>query len=212
MSSTMKIHREQIIDTAMSLLDRDGLEGVTVRKVAAELHVHAGALYWHVQNKQELLDEMANMLLSAYFAHVEGPTPEQDWSDWLEGTCLRLRQAMLAHREGARVVAGAGFGRAVLLAQLVDTTIRNLLAAGFSLRLAFLTCSTTLSYVYGFVIEEQAAPNADPVNKAHASDESMIAAVQSEKQANNYTSDMDFLAGLQMILAGAKQKIMHPSL
>jgi TetR/AcrR family tetracycline transcriptional repressor len=164
-----------------------------------------------VQNKQELLDEMANVLLSEYFAHFEGPTPEQDWSDWLEGMCLRLRQAMLAHREGARVVAGAGFGRAVLLAQLVDMTIRNLLAAGFPLRLAFLTCSTTISYVYGFVIEEQAAPNADTVNKAHSSDESMIAAVQRENQANKYTSDMDFLAGLQMILAGVKQKVMFPS-
>ncbi len=196
----------------MSLLDQDGLEGVTVRKVAAELHVHAGALYWHVQNKQELLDEMANALLSAYFTHFEGPNPEQDWLDWLEEICLRLRQAMLSHREGARVVAGAGFGRAVLLAQLVDTTIRNLQAAGFSLRLAFLTCNTTLSYVYGFVIEEQAAPNADTMNKDHAINEMTIAAVQSEKQAKNYTSDMDFLAGLQMILAGAKQQIKHPSL
>ncbi len=212
MSSAMKIHREQIIDTAMSLLDRDGLEGVTLRKVATELHVHAGALYWHVRNKQELLDEMANVLLSEQFAHFEGPAPEQEWPDWLHGMCLRLRQAMLAHREGARVVAGAGFGRAVMLARLVDMTIRNLMIAGFSLRLAFVTCSTILSYVYGFVIEEQAAPGDDIVNKAHASlDESVIAAVQSENQANNYTSDMDFLAGLELILDGVKQKITNQS-
>jgi TetR/AcrR family transcriptional regulator, tetracycline repressor protein len=204
----MKIHRKQIIDTAMSLLDRDGLEGVTLRKVAAELHVHAGALYWHVKNKQELLDEMANVLLSEQFAHFEGPTPEQDWSEWLEGMCLRLRQAMLAHREGARVVAGAGFGRAIMLARLVDMTIRNLVAAGFSLRLAFLTCSTTLSYVYGFVIEEQAAPTADTASKARSSDESMIAAVQREKQANAYTADTDFLGGLELILYGASQKLI----
>ena len=59
MSSVMKIHREQIIETAMLLLDRDGLEGVTLRRVAAELDVHVGAIYWHVHNKQELLDEMA---------------------------------------------------------------------------------------------------------------------------------------------------------
>jgi TetR/AcrR family tetracycline transcriptional repressor len=206
----MKIHRKQIIDTAMSLLDRDGLEGVTLRKVAAELHVHAGALYWHVQNKQELLDEMANALLSAYFAGFEGPTPDQDWSDWLQGMCLRLRQAMLAHREGARVVAGAGLGRAVLLERLVDMTIRSLLAAGFSLRLAFLTGSTTLSYVYGFVIEEQAAPTAPPVSNA-LSDESVIAAIFREKEANNYTADTDFLAGLELILDGVKRKVRNQS-
>ncbi len=202
----MKIHREQIIDTAMTLLDRDGLEGVTLRKVAAELGVHAGALYWHVKNKQELLDEMANVLLSAQFAHFEGLAPEQDWSEWLEDMCQRLRQAMLAHREGARVVAGAGFGRAVLLAQLVEMTIRSLLAAGFSLRLASLTCSAAISYVYGFVIEEQAAPTIDTVNHAHSTEESIIAAIFQENQANNYTTDMDFLAGLELILAGARQK------
>jgi AcrR family transcriptional regulator len=203
----MKIHREQIIDTAMFLLDRDGLEGVTLRKVAAELHVYVGALYWHLQNKQELLDEMANVLLSEHFAQMEGPTPGQDWSDWLQGICLRLRQAMLAHCEGARVVAGAGFGRAVILARLVELIVQNLLAASFSLRLAFLTCSTALSYVYGFVIEEQAAPTASAVSNVQSSDESLLAAIYFEKQAHNYTTDMDFLAGLELILAGAKQQV-----
>jgi len=203
----MKIHREQIIDTAMSLLNRDGLEGVTVRKVAAELHVQAGALYWHVQNKQALLDEMANVLLSEQFAHMEGLTPGQEWSDWLEDMCQRLRQAMLTHREGARVVAGAGFGRAAMLARLVETIIRNLLAAGFPLRLASLTCTTALSYVYGFVIEEQAAPTASTVSKIGTSDGSILAAIHHENRANQYTTDTDFLAGLELILAGAKQKI-----
>lgn len=203
----MKIHREQIIDTAMSLLDRDGLEGVTLRKVAASLHVYVGALYWHVQNKQALLDEMANVLLSEHFAHMEGPAPGQEWSNWLQGICLCLRQAMLAHREGARVVAGAGFGRAVILARLVELIVQNLLAAGFSLRLAFLTCSTALSYVYGFVIEEQAAPTASATSNVQSSDKSILAAIYREKQAHNYTTDMDFLAGLELILAGAKQQV-----
>jgi TetR/AcrR family tetracycline transcriptional repressor len=114
---------------------------------------------------------------------------------------------MLTHREGARVVAGAGFGRAILLARLVKLIIQNLLAAGFSLRLAFLTCSTALSYVYGFVIEEQAAPTASAASNVPSSDESILAAIYREKQAYNYTTDMDFLAGLELILAGAKQQV-----
>ena len=211
MSSTMKIHREQIIDTAMFLLDRDGLEGVAIRKVATELHVHPGALYWHVRNKQELIDEMANALLSEYFHQLEEPAPEQDWSDWLRGICLRLRQAMLTHREGARVVAGAGFSRAIILAQLVKMTIQSLVDAGFSLRLASITCTTTLSYVYGFVIEEQAAPGTNTVNDGDSSDTSILAAVFHEKRANEYTSDMDFLAGLELVLDGAKHKVMNQS-
>ncbi len=209
----MKIHREQIIDTAVSLLNRDGLEGVTLRKVAAELHVHAGALYWHVRNKQDLLDEMANVLLLEQFPQLEGPASEQHWSDWLREMCLRLRQAMLAHREGARVVAGARFGRAIMLKQLVETIIGNLVAAGFSLRLATLTYSTTFSYVYGFVIEEQAAPDPDIISKKRDGlDESIVAAIFRENRANNYTPDMDFQEGLEMILDGVKQRMMKQSL
>lgn len=207
----MKIHREQIIDTAMRLLDRDGLEGVTLRKVAAELDVHAGALYWHVKNKQELLDEMANALLAEQFTQFAGPAVEQNWSDWLAQMCTRLRRALLAHREGARVVAGAGFGRALLLAQLTDSIIRSLVAAGFSLRLAFLTYSATVSYVYGFVIEEQAAPDVDSVSRVESSDTSIIVAVIREKQINQYSADVDFLAGLELILEGARQRFISQS-
>jgi TetR/AcrR family transcriptional regulator, tetracycline repressor protein len=204
----MKIHREQIIDTGMLLLDRDGLEGVTLRRVAAELHVHAGALYWHVRNKQDLLDEMANALLAEQFAQVEGPAPGQDWADWLQEICQRLRRAMLAHREGARVVAGASFGRALLLKQLAVTIVESLMAAGFSLRLASLTCTMVLSYVYGFVIEEQAAPTPDIIRK-HASDDSILAAIFRENEANNYTTEVDFMEELEMLLDGVKQRIMR---
>ncbi len=207
MSSAMKIHREQIIDTAISLLDQDGLEGVTLRKVAAELHVQPGALYWHVRNKQELIDEMANALLSEQFVQLQGPAPEQDWSDWLQTTCLRLRQAMLTHREGARVVAGAGFGRAITLGNLVKLIIQSLLVAGFPLRQAYLTCNTVLSYVYGFVIEEQAAPPDDPAYE----DDSILAAVFRENQTNNYTTDTDFLHGLELILNGTRHKFTNQS-
>jgi TetR/AcrR family transcriptional regulator, tetracycline repressor protein len=205
MSSVMKIHREQIIETALSLLDHDGLEGVTVRRVAAELHVQPGALYWHVHNKQELIDEVANTILLEQFAQLEGPAPDQDWSNWLQTTCQRLRQAMLAHREGARVVAGAGFGRAITLARLVKLIIESLVTAGFPLRQAYLTCTTTLYYVYGFVIEEQAAPPDDP---AYA-DDSILADVFRENEAHGYTSDDDFLAGLRLILTGTEQAISH---
>lgn len=149
---------------------------------------------------------MANTLLSEHFAQVAGPAPEQEWSEWLQNICFRLRQAMLTHREGARVIAGAGFGRAVTLARLVELIVQSLVAAGFSLRLAFLTCSTALSYVYGFVIEEQAAPTDAAPSKDPSSEESILAAIYREKQIHHYTTDMDFLAGLALVLAGAKQQ------
>jgi TetR/AcrR family tetracycline transcriptional repressor len=149
---------------------------------------------------------MANIILSEQFTEFEGPAPDQRWSDWLVMMCARLRQAMLAHREGARVVAGATLGRAVMLAQLLDLAIRSLMAAGLPLRLAYLTCMTSISYVYGFVIEEQAAPEAEVVSHIEASDESIVAAILRENQANNYDADADFKAGLELIIEGVQRK------
>ena len=46
------------------MLDKGGLDGLTLRKLAAELRVQASALYCHFNNKQELLDEMATCVLT----------------------------------------------------------------------------------------------------------------------------------------------------
>src|SRR4030095_16440353 len=94
MSSTMTLQRSQLVATALQLLNQDGLEGVSVRKVATLLNVHVGGLYWHVKNKQDLLDEMANTILSEEFAILQPPEPGQVWAEWLVEIAQRLRKAM----------------------------------------------------------------------------------------------------------------------
>lgn len=56
------ISREQAVRTALDLLDDVGLDGLTLRALAARLDVQAPALYWHFTGKQDLLDEMATQL------------------------------------------------------------------------------------------------------------------------------------------------------
>ncbi|MEO8394207.1 MAG: TetR family transcriptional regulator, partial [Chloroflexota bacterium] len=60
----MRLNKDQIVRTALQLLDRDGLEGVTLRRLGKELGVQAPAIYWHVANKETLLDELANIILN----------------------------------------------------------------------------------------------------------------------------------------------------
>ncbi|GHO47800.1 hypothetical protein [Ktedonospora formicarum] len=57
------------------------------------------------------------------------------------------------------------------------------------------------------MIEEQAAPTASAASNVPSSDESILATIYREKQAHNYTTDMDFLAGLELILAEEKQQV-----
>ncbi|WP_280469956.1 TetR family transcriptional regulator [Nocardia brasiliensis] len=62
-----------IAQAALDLLDEVGLDGPTMRKVAAALDVQAPALYWHVANKRELLDAMARNVFVAAIEGLEAP-------------------------------------------------------------------------------------------------------------------------------------------
>ena len=53
------LSKTAVVRAALEVLDDAGIDGVTVRAVAARLGVQAPALYWHVRDKRELLDEMA---------------------------------------------------------------------------------------------------------------------------------------------------------
>lgn len=202
----MTLQRSQIVATALQLLNQDGLDGVTVRKVATHLNVHVGGLYWHVKNKRDLLDEMANTILSEEFATLRPPEPGQPWSDWLVGIAQRLRKAMLAYREGGRVVAGAHLHRAVTLAQLLVGITDALRAEGFQADEARWLCMTVVSYTFGFVIEEQAGPTPDTIAQFQATglQHPLLTAMLEDVAARDLDLHTDFRMGLSYIIAGAQ--------
>lgn len=67
--------RQRVLEAALSLIDREGLEGFSMRKLGAMLGVEAMAIYNHVENKRALFDGVVELLI------VQGPYPEQ-----LDGT------------------------------------------------------------------------------------------------------------------------------
>src|SRR5258707_15479663 len=103
----MPIQKNQIVQTALDILDRDGLEGVTLRRLATDLNMKAASIYWHIPSKESLLDEMANAILESHFAAFDFENDQRDWAEWLDTLAHELRAAMLSHREGGRGVAGA---------------------------------------------------------------------------------------------------------
>ena len=202
----MTLQRSQIVATALQLLNQDGLDGVTVRKVATHLNVHVGGLYWHVKNKRDLLDEMANTILSEEFAAVQPPEEGQVWSDWLVEIAQRLRKAMLAYREGGRVVAGAHLHRAVTLAQLFVGIADALRAEGFQADEARWLCMTVVSYTFGFVIEEQAGPTPETIAQLQATGpyHPLLTALLEDVSARDLDLQTDFRMGLNYIITGAQ--------
>jgi TetR/AcrR family transcriptional regulator, tetracycline repressor protein len=154
----MPMQKNQIVQTALDVLDRDGLEGVTLRRLATELNVKAASIYWHIASKEVLLDEMANAILEAHFNRFNLENDQRDWAEWLSTLAHELRAAMLSHREGARVVAGAHPDVAQMLIKLWDFTVRVLHHNGFSYGKAVTVTTTITNFTFGSVIEEQSSP------------------------------------------------------
>jgi TetR/AcrR family transcriptional regulator, tetracycline repressor protein len=157
----MPMQKSQIVQSALAILDREGLEGVTLRRLATELNVKAASIYWHIPNKISLLDEMANTILEKRFGAFDFTNDQRDWEEWLDTLAHELRAAMLAHREGARVVAGAHPDIAFMLIKIWDLSIRVLHKHGFSYSKAATITMTVINFTFGSVIEEQTSPPID---------------------------------------------------
>lgn len=107
--------RDAILDAALEVLDREGMDGLSMRKVAEELGTGAASLYWHVKNKEELLQLLFER------ATQEMTLPEPDPSRWQEQVKEMAREArrnLEKHRDLARISLGripAGPSVAILL-------------------------------------------------------------------------------------------------
>ncbi|WP_433194697.1 TetR/AcrR family transcriptional regulator C-terminal domain-containing protein [Nocardia sp. CA-107356] len=206
----MKIDAKVIAEAALGLLDEVGLDGLTMRKVAAALDVQAPALYWHVKNKRELLDAMARRIFVVAVDGVEAPRLGEDWQDWVVALTGRLRRSMLHYRDGAKVLAGTYVSDEAMW-RTVELTLRTLEDAGFSTSDAERVFPLLLHYTVGFVIEEQAQSGAeyadgnpyDLARLAHAIDADRYPRT-ARMVADLFDTDTDaeFDHGLRVILAG----------
>jgi AcrR family transcriptional regulator len=94
--------RDAVVEVALAMADADGLDTLTIRRLANHFGVTPMALYWHVKNKEELLDAMGD----AVFAAVAiPPADDRDWSDQYRELLQALLDVLRAH-PGAVELAG----------------------------------------------------------------------------------------------------------
>lgn len=102
----MRNNRADVVAAALRVLDAQGLENCSMRRVAAELDVQPSALYHHVPNKQTLLSLMADEIVAGIGIDAAGTDPLVPGGGARQ-LCHALREAMLSVRDGADVVATA---------------------------------------------------------------------------------------------------------
>lgn len=202
----MALDKQRIVTEAVALLDADGLDGLTLRKLAARLGVQQPSLYWYLPNKAALLTAIADAVLDEQVPELVPPEPEESWPEWLVGLAVRLRHALLAHPDGARLISTSQLS--LRMAALSELAISSLVARDVPLRQARLIVLTVEHFTVGHVLEEQTGrPTADSAQdfdiEAFATAYPTVVAGITEYFQHDRTPDDLFRDCLSVIIEGA---------
>jgi AcrR family transcriptional regulator len=145
-----RLNKERVLDAAVELAGRDGLESLTMRKLADELGAGAMSLYHYVPNKEQLLDGMVDIV----FGEIELPSTDVDWKTAMRKRAVSTREALRRHPWAIGLMEGRrNHGTANL--RLHNAVLGCLRAAGFSLEMTVHAYSIQDSYIYGFALQER---------------------------------------------------------
>jgi TetR/AcrR family transcriptional regulator, tetracycline repressor protein len=144
-----------IVQAALDLLDEAGMDGLTVRALAARLGVQAPALYWHVRNKQALLDEMATRIWRQVGDVMAALPAGLAWRELMTTYAATVRRELLAHRDGAKAFSGSTLTDPEVVRRQ-EGTFETLVGQGFALPDAVRGLVLVHDFTIGFCVEEQA--------------------------------------------------------
>jgi AcrR family transcriptional regulator len=204
------LSRERVLETAVELADRHGLEWLSMRKLADELGVAAMTLYYYVPNKTELIDGMVDIV----FSEIEPPSLELDWKTAMRRRAVSTREALNRHRWAVGNMEGrTTHGPANL--RLHDAVLGCLRAAGFSIEMTVHAYSVQDAYIYGFALQETDMSSETPEDFAAEAQRQMdayedvladyphlVEVVGGHVAESGYDYATEFLFGLDLILDG----------
>lgn len=205
----MPLSRDRILDAAVRLADRDGIESLSMRKLAQQLGVDPMSLYNHVRDKEDLLDGIVDVVVSEIEPAAAGP----DWRSSLRGTILAARRTMLRHPWVARVIESRPDPSPSTLRHM-ERVLDIIRGAGFSLDLAHHALHVLGSRLLGFSQDlfddsddarpdpEAAAMLARQLAVSHPRLGELAAAVTHEGGLGGCDDDVEFEFGLDLILDG----------
>jgi AcrR family transcriptional regulator len=202
-----QLTRERVMAAAIDLADRDGIESISMRKLAQELGVEAMSLYTHVRNKNDLLAGMADAVIGQIPISAEGV----DWKASLRQMALAARGVILRHPWAPRTVETQTVpGPAVL--RYVNAVFGVLREGGFSIAQTHHALHILGSRVLGFTqalfddsgdLEPAAAAAlASQLGASHPYVVEMALAVTHQGAIGRCDDDAEFEFALDFILDG----------
>ncbi len=202
------LSRQRALSAAIAIADTEGIDALTMRRLAQDLGVEAMSLYHHVANKHDILDGMVDTV----FGEIELPSDGTDWKTAMHQRAISVRAALTRHPWAIGIMESrTSPGPATLRHH--DTVIGCCRTAGFSIEMAAHAFSLIDSYIYGFVLQEVNLPF-DETDDLEELVESMMPDLASDNYPHlteltteyilrpgyNYGNEFDY--GLGLILDG----------
>lgn len=206
------LSKERIVEAAIGILDTEGEKALTFRALSARLATGAGAIYWHVANKDELLAAATEDVVTRVLA---GITPGADPSEGIRALALGVFDAIDAHPWVGTQLSREPWGPALL--QVFEGFGGRVQELGVARDAQFDAASALLNYVLGAAAQN--AANARLVLPGAATDRaSFLGGIASQwaeldaarhpflrqvaEELPEHDDRAQFLAGIDLILTG----------
>ena len=99
----LPLSRDAIVDAALAILDADGVDALTIRRLGQELGTGAATLYWHIAGK----DELCELVYDRIMGEIDLPEPDPTrWQQQLKDLARQAYRAMLSHNDAVRLSIG----------------------------------------------------------------------------------------------------------
>ncbi|QEC48199.1 TetR family transcriptional regulator [Baekduia soli] len=197
--------RERILRAALALVEREGAEALTMRRLGDELGVEAMSLYNHVPNREAVLDGLGELLM----ARIEIPEPGSDWTDACRAFAGQLRTLTLHHPQAFRLIGLRPLASPAAL-RPVERLLQCLVSAGSTPAAALGVYRSVASYARGYALAEVTGFTVDASTAAARRPLRALAAEEfpvlrrSVKELSALTPDQAFASGLEALLAGTR--------
>jgi TetR/AcrR family tetracycline transcriptional repressor len=204
--------RERVVDAALHVMDEEGLDAVSMRRVARAVGVEAMSLYHHVEDKEDLLDGICERVM----AEFDFPEPVEDWAENCRRGARAWRRLLQAHPAVMRLFAEQrGPVRSIDSMRPMEFALRILKSSGLSDRDTAQAFHAFGGYIQGFVMMELGsivgAPDAEHLNAhtqlAEALPEEFAALQAAAPHFVDCGADEQFEFGLDLLIRGLESKV-----
>jgi len=203
---SLPLSRDRILNTALRIADEDGIEALSMRRIAQALGVKAMSLYNHVKNKDEIISGIVDRVMG----EIDVPDITADWKVTMRQRAISAHAMLMRHPWAAlTIMAGVNVGPAAL--RYVDATLGCLRQAGFSWEMADHAWNAMDSHIYGFTLQalnfpfdeaEYADVASAFVSQIPSSTYPFLNGLTQEVIARRYSGIHTFEFGLDLLLDG----------